>query len=145
MCAGLAHMEKMCARGVSLHTFPHTFAHMVRKRRGASLTRRGGLVDVVEPEKDESEGKLMKDIRLVAASCGWLFYHTYDSHKSTEGFPDLVLLRAPRVIFAELKSQKGRLSDDQRRWLEVLGGCPGVETYCWRPSDWPTITGVLAR
>lgn len=58
------------------------------------------------------------------------------------GFPDLVLVR-DRVVFAELKAQRGRLSADQAEWLAVLEGA-GVEAYCWRPSDWPVIERVLA-
>jgi hypothetical protein len=61
------------------------------------------------------------------------------------GFPDLVLTRRPRVIFAEMKSQTGRLSATQREWLADLAACPGVESYTWRPSDWFDIELVLAR
>lgn len=60
------------------------------------------------------------------------------------GFPDLVLVRPPRVLFAELKAEKGRTSDKQRRWLSALWKCLGVETYLWRPSDSDTISRVLA-
>ena len=66
------------------------------------------------------------------------------------GFPDLVLARDGFVIFAELKSEGGRLSRDQRAWLTALGDDPDVvrcETavYVWRPSSWQdgTIVGVL--
>jgi hypothetical protein len=58
------------------------------------------------------------------------------------GFPDLVLVR-DRVVFAELKAERGTLSDDQAEWLAVLEGA-GVEAYCWRPSDWPHIEQILA-
>ena len=34
---------------------------------------------------------------------GWFVYHNPDSRRSTAGFPDLVLIRAPRVMFLELK------------------------------------------
>ena len=61
------------------------------------------------------------------------------------GFPDLVLIRPPRVIFAEMKSEKGRVSEPQREWLRDLGACPGVESYTWRPSHWFDIELILAR
>jgi hypothetical protein len=60
------------------------------------------------------------------------------------GFPDVVMVRPPRVIFAELKAEKGRVSPDQQTWLEGLGGCAGVETYLWRPSDSDAISQVLS-
>jgi len=81
------------------------------------------------------------------------------------GFPDLVLVRAPRgevgarLIFAELKAEKGKESPEQTDWLDELFdtsiegayGC-GESTRCegvrfeverWRPSDWNTIVEVL--
>ena len=68
-------------------------------------------------------------------------YHTRDSRGSEPGFPDLVLLRLPkagrpgRVLYAELKAQRGTVSAAQQSWLDRLRAC-GQETYCWRPSDW---------
>src|SRR3990167_191204 len=49
------------------------------------------------------------------------------------GFPDLVLARHDRVIFAELKSEKGRSTSDQIAWANTMGG-----VFLWRPSDWDT-------
>lgn len=50
------------------------------------------------------------------------------------GFPDLVLVRGPRLIFAELKSDSGRVRPDQQEWLERLAGT-SAEVYVWRPAD----------
>jgi hypothetical protein len=57
------------------------------------------------------------------------------------GFPDLVLVR-DRVIYAELKSETGRLSTDQEAWRDAILGAGGL-WYCWRPSDWPEVVAVL--
>ncbi len=63
-----------------------------------------------------------------------------------KGFPDLVLIRPPRLIFAELKSEKGRLSLDQELWLADLEEIPtGIEVYLWRPSDIDEIQAILKR
>jgi len=70
-------------------------------------------------------------------------YHTHRSERSEPGFPDLVLLRPPRVIFAELKTADGRLSPDQREWRTKLLACPGVEYHLWRPEDWDELREVL--
>ena len=74
----------------------------------------------------------------------WLFFHDWDSRKNAPGFPDLVLVKPPRIIFAELKRQRGRVRPMQTVWLDALGGCAGVETYLWRPSDLDEIRRRLA-
>jgi hypothetical protein len=63
------------------------------------------------------------------------------------GFPDLVLARRGRVIFAELKSEKGHLTKEQASWLGHLSSVRGTiapEVYEWRPSDLPEIQSVLS-
>lgn len=74
---------------------------------------------------------------------GWRAYHTYDSRRSAAGFPDLVLVRRPRVIFAELKGARTPIRDDQRDWLGALQDCGSVEVYCWRPRNWEAIERIL--
>ncbi len=74
---------------------------------------------------------------------GWLVYHTHDSRRSAAGFPDLVLCRDGRVIFAEVKSEKGKLSKAQLAWLYELKAAVD-EAYVWRPSEWGVIERVLA-
>ena len=58
------------------------------------------------------------------------------------GFPDVVAVRGDRVMFVELKSEQGRLSEDQAAWLLALG-LAGAEVHVWRPSDWPEIEELL--
>jgi hypothetical protein len=61
------------------------------------------------------------------------------------GFPDLVLVGEPGVLFVELKSAKGRLSEDQKGWIAALE--PHVDTMVWRPADWQdgTIESYLSQ
>jgi len=59
-----------------------------------------------------------------------------------QGWPDLILIRGARAIAAELKSQGGRVSEDQLRVLGILAGA-GFETHTWRPADWPEIEAAL--
>jgi len=73
----------------------------------------------------------------------WRLYHTHDSRRSEAGFPDLVLVR-DRIVFAELKSERGRLTFDQRKWLDALAAA-GAETYVWRPTDWDDVLACLQR
>lgn len=76
---------------------------------------------------------------------GWdLAYHTFDSRHSAKGFPDLVLLRPPRIIFAELKMNKRKLSPSQEEWIAQLKEVPTIEAYVWRyPADVEPILKVL--
>lgn len=92
-----------------------------------------------------SESAFQETVVRVMTVMGWRHYHTHDSRRSSRGFPDLVAVRAPRVIFAELKAQDGRVSGDQAGWMAALGHCPGVEAYVWRPGDWDEIIRILGR
>lgn len=59
--------------------------------------------------------------------------------KGDKGFPDLTLARRGVVMFAELKSEVGRLSKEQKEWGEELGDL----FHVWRPSDLPRIADLL--
>ncbi len=89
------------------------------------------------------ESEFMQTIEDLARKCGWsMIYHTHDSRHSAKGFPDLCIARAPRLIFAELKTEDGKLTPEQAEWLRVLAGC-GCECYCWRPGEWSEIESVI--
>ncbi len=105
----------------------------------------------------------------------WRAYHAPDNRPGRNGavqavaagFPDLVLLRGVRLIFAELKADGKYPTPAQREWLDELRGVgeavdgavgraqvvvvddpdtpePSVEAYVWRPKDWDEIERVLA-
>lgn len=63
------------------------------------------------------------------------------------GFPDCVLVRNGRIIFAELKTDTGKTTVDQQRWLEDIGeACwvnDNVSVFVWRPKDYDAITEIL--
>lgn len=84
-----------------------------------------------------TERELQDAILELAKVRGWLAYHTHDSRKSQPGFPDLVLVRDGRLIFAELKSAKGQVSPAQRVWLQRLEAT-AAEVHLFKPEDWPT-------
>jgi hypothetical protein len=77
--------------------------------------------------------------RAARTAQGWRTPVTADG----QGWPDLVLVRPPRLAFAELKRESGEATLCQLEWLDVLRLLPQVETYLWRPSDWDTIVEVL--
>lgn len=78
---------------------------------------------------------------------GWLAYHTFNSRRSTPGFPDLCMVRDGRVIFAELKSETGTVRPEQKVWLEELAkvaiDATNVTVALWRPGDWQTVREAL--
>ncbi len=80
-----------------------------------------------------------RGVRIQRAN-GSTYYQT-PVQADGKGFPDLVLARGEHVIFAEVKSEKGRLAPEQQEWLDALAG--GADVYVWRPSDWDEIEGVL--
>ena len=90
------------------------------------------------------ESAFQTRVRRAALEHGYLVYHTRDSRKSDKGFPDLVLVKPGRLLFVELKSQKGKLTQEQSVWLSMLQhSIPGVEAYCWSPDDWAHIQEIL--
>lgn len=78
-----------------------------------------------------------------ARDLGWSVFHVANSKRSEPGWPDLALVR-DRLVMAELKTETGRISPDQERWLALLEAA-GVETYLWRPSDLKDVLAVLRR
>lgn len=92
----------------------------------------------------ESEAAFMQKVVQLAGFEGWMAYHTHRSDRSAPGFPDLVLVRDPRLVFAEVKKENGDrratvaevasrlpwlrhrdVTASQARWLHALRG---VET-----------------
>lgn len=74
---------------------------------------------------------------------GWFVYHTHDSRRSAPGFPDLVMVRAGRIVMAELKTETGRIRPEQAKWIEALSAVPSVEVHLWRPSAWVQVRDTL--
>ena len=93
-----------------------------------------------------AEKDLARFVADTAAAFGWRRYHTHDSRHSPSGFPDEVLVRGRRLIFAELKTEKGKTSAAQMEWLDDLGFVaqqPDLAVYLWRPKDIDRIAELL--
>lgn len=92
-----------------------------------------------------TEKEWQKEVVLLARTLKWRHvYHTFDSRRSSHGFPDLVLVRE-RVVWLELKREgrrAGRLTEQQREWLLALRYA-GAEAYVVRPSDLEDLATVL--
>ena len=88
-----------------------------------------------------TESELQKNVIQLAELRGFLVYHVANvrgqlrSHTS-KGFPDLVMEKGERLIFSELKSESGKLSENQKTWRNALEDKENWEYYLWRPGDW---------
>ena len=110
--------------------------------RAMALPHQRPIVQVLP--QGEAERDFQGRVRRLALEYGYRLYHTWNSQGSDKGFPDLVMVRPGRLIFAELKTHKGKLTQEQVTWLSLLAqSISGVEAYCWRPEDWPSIQEVL--
>lgn len=101
-----------------------------------------------------SEAELQAAVIECAQLLGWKCAHFRPAMTSKgwrtpvsadgAGWPDLTLQRTigerKRLIFAELKTEKGKTSAAQDEWLEALEHTDdendGGECYVWRPSMW---------
>lgn len=74
---------------------------------------------------------------------GWRVYAVPDSRRaSMAGYPDLTCWnpKQHRLMFCELKREKGRVSEAQKIVLAELAAI--TETYLWKPSDWNDIVRI---
>lgn len=88
------------------------------------------------------EKEFQTQVVSLANLFGWWVHHEFDSRRSTEGWPDLVLIRPPRLIFAELKTDVGKTTAEQDAVIDMLREC-GETVHVWRPRDWEIIQRVL--
>jgi hypothetical protein len=92
-----------------------------------------------------AEKVFMGQVIDYARLMGWAVYHPWISVRSEPGFPDVLAVRAGRLVVAELKSLTGKLTPAQEQWLGALGAVPCCEVYIWYPTDeyWQEIERVL--
>lgn len=91
-----------------------------------------------------SEKELQHNVIQMAQACGWKVHAERPARTNAgwrtpiqgdAGFPDLILLRGPRALAIELKSEKGVLRPEQIGWLEAFAAA-GITAQDWRPSNW---------
>lgn len=99
-----------------------------------------------------SEADWTATVIQIAHDNHWLVHHCRPARRADGtwstpiqgdvGFPDLVLVRNGEIIFAELKSENGGLSDEQKLWLAVLEGAD-MDPQLWRPRDRKLVEEML--
>jgi len=98
------------------------------------------------------EKQLAAQVEYLLNVNGWLWKHDQPGmvpgggvrtiFKGYRGFPDYIAFRGRRAIVIELKSDKGRLTEGQKKWLAAAAEA-GLEAYVWRPKDFDTVRKVL--
>ena len=100
-----------------------------------------------------SEASFLQQVKALAYLHSWDCHHASPTQTAkgrwltsgAVGFPDLVLCHKVKgLIFAELKSDMGRLSDSQELWSQAINE-NGAEHHVWRPKDIDAISARLAR
>jgi hypothetical protein len=98
-------------------------------------------VDHVRNLDDVLEKEWQQQVVALLRTLGYRCYHTHDSRRSQPGFPDLVAIR-DRVIYLELKREKGTLTAKQVEWLSGLAKA-GAEVYVVRPRHFDHLAAAL--
>ncbi len=95
----------------------------------------------------ETEADFASWVEGMFEQFGFEFSHTYEqrvyARRSTIGFYDYVAIKVPRFLLVELKSETGKVSPEQRYWLDMGSQIEVVETYIWRTSDRPEIEQII--
>ena len=106
--------------------------------------------------KAMSEGELQTNIIAAAHQFGWLVMHTRPTetkktytnkkgetrnlwttpYQGDPGFWDLTLVKNGFRIEWELKTEDGKLDDNQKQWLKAAHPLQDPGVYVRRPSDW---------
>ena len=103
-----------------------------------------------------TEAEWLRSVGDALDLTGWAWIHhcparraqgkwtTATQGNSAKGFPDVVAVRPPRVLWLELKTERGRVSVEQNSWLDQLRAS-GQEAHVLRmPRDWDTFTALIA-
>jgi len=111
----------------------------------------------VMPAVAMSEAEFQAAVVALAEINGWRVLHVrkslgrrdgavaWQTTTNLKGWPDLLMWRpGRRIVAAELKSDRGRVTAEQSDVLESLAAAD-VATYVWRPRDLDRIAVVLGR
>lgn len=122
--------------------------HLAARECAAAPPGMGIPVDL-----DSSEAEWKSIVRALAKRCGWerncwvrpaiMSDGRWVTPTDSPGFPDLWLLRPPRLVVIELKTETGRPGPGQREWIAGLDQVPGVDALFAKPSDWPIVVALL--
>jgi hypothetical protein len=84
---------------------------------------------------DVTERQWQEEVEALLREGGWAYIHLRDSRRQrATGWPDLFAVKGDKAIAIELKTERGRITPEQARWLALLRAA-GISTYVWRPTQ----------
>ena len=89
------------------------------------------------------ERDLQESVRQMCRALNLPYYHTHDSRRSPEGWPDVATVVGSTLVLRELKAVKGKCTPAQIRWLDALAQCECVDVGLWTPAEW--LDGTIER
>lgn len=95
---------------------------------------------------DMTEKVWQQQVVALFKQLGWRGYHTLRSKGSQPGYPDLTLAHPDqrRIVFLELKTETGKLTDRQADWISTLRRA-GAEVYVVRPRHMQALASILGN
>lgn len=103
-----------------------------------------------------TEAQFEAQVEQLASHYGWAWIHIAPAMNDRgywrtpirgdlgRGWPDLMLVKGSRVIFAELKANGKYATSEQKGVLALLSHIPGAEVYVWHPHQWEEIAARLS-
>lgn len=92
-----------------------------------------------------TERDWQREVVAWAKRNGWTPVHFPNVVQArANGWPDLVLIRVPEILVAELKREGGRLTTAQESMVRKLLAC-GLEVHVWYPHNRETVYSRLQR
>lgn len=92
-----------------------------------------------------TEREFQAQVVELAGILGWTVNHVRRSiggkkqgwvtATTLKGWPDLTLIRPPRLLFVELKVKPNKVEPAQQAVLDLLDAVPGVEVAVWYPEQ----------
>lgn len=102
------------------------------------------------------EKEWQRTITDAMSAHGWRWVHVPPSRRSEtrwttaidgsgRGWPDLFAARDDRAVAFELKAERGRVTEEQAKWIKRLSAVSGIEAHVIRlPRDLDFALGLLA-
>ncbi len=91
-----------------------------------------------------TEAAIQAGLMSAVTWLGGRVFHTKYAVGSVRGFPDLtVAMPDGRKLWLEIKGPRGRLSDEQVAWIEMLNATETVALVVW--PDWDRVNTGLAH
>ena len=140
-----------------MNTTPHRFIMPLSKEAIEEAVEMQDAQQVMW--EAESERDFQAKVIEVAQRLGWVAHAERPARTLTgwvtpiqgdKGFMDIWLAKVNKdgttatLIAWELKSEKGRLTLEEKVWLAILEKVPGIIVGVKRPSDWDEILKALS-